>query len=123
VARKICAGNLNYRVTREELLALARGIGPVVDVVMPQDKRTGRPRGFAFVEYETEGDAARAVTALDGRELAGRRLRVTKARPRSRRQQLPGPMEDELLFRSPFPAKTKGSRRGIRARKRGFYDY
>jgi len=124
LTRKIFTGNLNYKVTRDELLDLFRDIGPVIDVVVPQDRATGRPRGFAFVEYETDRDAAKAVETLDGRELAGRKLRVTEARPRPQRLRLPAPPEDRQ-FASPHfpPGKTKGSRRGIRARKRGFYDF
>jgi RNA recognition motif-containing protein len=100
-------------------------VAPVVDVVIPLDRATGRMRGFAFVEYENSEDAARAIEALNGKELAGRPLRVNEAQARPPRSFGPrGGGEGGGDF-SPFgprnrPFKSKGSRRGIRRRKRGF---
>jgi RNA recognition motif-containing protein len=98
-------------------------VGPVSNVSLPIDRATGRKRGFAFVEYESEEDAAKAVETLNGRDLAGRTLRVDEARERTFR---PPPFDGGGGgFQAPFdpggrPAKRKGSRRGIRGRKRGF---
>ena len=49
---------------------------------MPTDRETGRPRGFAFVEMESEDQETAAIDALDGAEWMGRDLKVNKARPR-----------------------------------------
>jgi RNA recognition motif-containing protein len=112
---------LSFEVTREDLIELFGTVGPVTDVIMPLDKVTGRRRGFAFVEYEMEEDASRAIEALNGRDLAGRALKVDEAREqRSYRAPRGGGS-----FTPPFdpggrPFKRKGSRRGIRGRKRGF---
>jgi len=103
-------------------MELFGSVGPVTDMVMPIDRATGRPRGFAFVEYGSEDDAARAIEELNGRELAGRKLKVDEARERPPRIRMPrdtggGPPPFDFDGR---PVKRKGSRRGIRARKRGF---
>lgn len=82
---------MSFRLTRDELLELFGSVGPVVDVVMPPDRVSGRPRGFAFVEYETDEDAAKAVEILNGKEVAGRTLRVDEASKRLPREGLPPP--------------------------------
>ena len=53
--------------------------GEAVEVVLPTDRISGRPRGFAFVEFTTDEQAAEAIQKFDGFELAGRRLRVNEA--------------------------------------------
>jgi RNA recognition motif-containing protein len=107
-------------MTREELLELFGTVGPVVDVIMPLDKVSGRPRGFAFVEYETQEGAEKAIETLNGKEVAGRAIRVDGARERAPRPSFnpepPAPWND----RGGRPVKAKGSRRGLRRRKRGF---
>lgn len=85
-------------------------------MILPLDRTTGRPRGFAFVEFESEEEAARAIETLDGKELTGRQLKVSEARERvPRLPSMGGPPPFDPRRR---PFKSKGSRRGIRARKR-----
>ncbi len=52
---------------------------------MIQDRDTGRPKGFAFVEMPTSGEAQAAITALNGTDLAGRSITVNEAKPRVER--------------------------------------
>ena len=59
--------------------------GPVTEVLLMQDKFTGKSRGFAFVTMASEADAQNAVTQLDGKQIEGRPLRVNEARPREER--------------------------------------
>lgn len=110
---------MSFDVSREQLTNVVEAIGPVVDVFLPLDRATGRPRGFAFVEFQNAQDVARAIDELDGKELEGRSLRVDEAREKAPRPPGGGgggggaPSFDN---RKPF--KSKGSRRGIRNRKR-----
>jgi RNA recognition motif-containing protein len=96
-------------------------------LVLPVDRETGRPRGFAFVEYSSEAEATAAAERFNGQELEGRALRINPAEDRPRGPR--GGHGDGGGFRgssNPFeggrrPFKSKGSRRGLRARKRGGY--
>lgn len=81
---KVFVGNLDFRTSREEVDALFAQAGTVRDVFLPMDRDTGRPRGFAFVEYETEEAAAQAIERFNNHELGGRALRVNAAEDRPR---------------------------------------
>jgi RNA recognition motif-containing protein len=75
-------GNLSFDVTREELIEAFSAAGRVVDAKVPTDRETGRPRGFAFVEYESDDAARKCIEQLNGRDLKGRPLRVNEAENR-----------------------------------------
>ena len=75
-------GNLSFDVTREELIEAFSAAGRVVDAKVPTDRETGRPRGFAFVEFESDDAARRCIEQLNGRDLKGRPLRVNEAENR-----------------------------------------
>jgi RNA recognition motif-containing protein len=81
----IYIGNLSYQVTEEDLKRAFAEYGTVNRVQLPTDRETGRPRGFAFVEMETEAQETAAIEALDGAEWMGRDLKVNKAKPREER--------------------------------------
>lgn len=81
----IYVGNLSYQVTAEDLKMAFQEYGTVSRVQLPTDRETGRPRGFAFVEMESEAQEAAAIEALDGAEWMGRDLKVNKAKPREER--------------------------------------
>jgi RNA recognition motif-containing protein len=82
----IYVGNLSYAVTQEELSDIFAEYGTVKRVQLPTDRETGRPRGFGFVEMETDAEEDAAIEALDGAEWMGRDLKVNKARPREERK-------------------------------------
>ena len=81
----IYIGNLSYDVTQEDLEEVFKEYGAVRRVSVPNDRETGRPRGFAFVEMEDEADEDKAIEELDGAEWMGRDLRVNKAKPKEDR--------------------------------------
>lgn len=117
-------GNLSFQTTKEELTELLSSAGGIVDVYLPADRVTGRPRGFAFVEYASEDEAAEAIRMFNEKELGGRKLNVNAADDRPRRSPAPRMFADAQGFgQNPFggsgrPFKNKGSRRGMRGRKR-----
>lgn len=78
----IYVGNLSYEVTQEDLTSVFAEYGAVKRVQLPKDRETGRMRGFAFVEMETEAEEAKAIDDLDGAEWMGRSMKVNKAKPR-----------------------------------------
>ncbi|MBW4472745.1 MAG: RNA-binding protein [Stenomitos rutilans HA7619-LM2] len=88
----IYVGNLSYAVTQEDLSSIFAEYGTVKRVQLPTDRETGRPRGFGFVEMETDAEETAAIEALDGAEWMGRDLKVNKARPREDRKPSGGGM-------------------------------
>ncbi|MDH3746479.1 MAG: RNA-binding protein, partial [Acidobacteriota bacterium] len=125
ISAKIFVGNLNFETTRDELTELLTPVGEIRDVYMPTDRDTGRPRGFAFVEFSTQEEAAQAIEKLNDFELGGRRLRVNEAeerRPQRRPPQSSGggggnDFGPDRHGGGP-PSKPKGSRKGMRGKKR-----
>lgn len=115
-------GNLSFQTTKDELLQLLSGAGQVVDLHIPSDRMTGQPRGFAFVEFSTGEEAAAAIAKFDGQELNGRQLRVNPAEDRpaggGRGPGGGGGGGGRPPFDGRKPFKNKGSRRGLRGRKR-----
>ncbi|MCU0524388.1 MAG: RNA-binding protein [Elainella sp. Prado103] len=81
----IFVGNLSYQATEEAISEVFSEYGTVKRVQVPTDRETGRMRGFAFVEMETEAEESSAIDALDGAEWMGRDLKVNKAKPREDR--------------------------------------
>jgi RNA recognition motif-containing protein len=96
--KDIFVGNLDYETSEDELRHLFATYGPVDGVRIATDRYSGQPRGFAFVEMASAGDADQAITELNGSQLHGRKLEVNEARRR--------------------PERTDGGRKG-RERRRG----
>jgi cold-inducible RNA-binding protein len=80
---KIYVGNLPFTATEDQVRALFAAHGTVESVALPNDRETGRPRGFGFVEM-SQADAARAIQAVNGQDLGGRALRVNEAQDKPR---------------------------------------
>jgi RNA recognition motif-containing protein len=82
--KKLYVGNLPFRATQEELQELFGQHGTVHSVVLINDRETGRPRGFGFVEMDDDA-AMKAMEALNGYDMGGRPLRVNEAQERAPR--------------------------------------
>jgi len=82
---KIYIGNMPFSVTDSDLNAMFAKHGAVTSVNIITDKFSNRPRGFAFVEMETEEAAQKAIAELNGTQLEGRALVVNTAKPREER--------------------------------------
>ena len=82
---KLYVGNLSFNTTENDLQDLFATVGPVTEVLLMQDRVTGKSRGFGFVTMATEQDAANAVSQFHGKSVEGRALTVNEARPREER--------------------------------------
>lgn len=82
----VYVGNLPWKATEDDLLALFRQYGPVVDVRIIQDPATGRSRGYGFVEFDGEGYVPQVVASLNGTQFQGRSLMVSLAKPKPERE-------------------------------------
>jgi RNA recognition motif-containing protein len=82
VVKKIFVGNFSFSMTEAELRSLFQPFGTVESVSVVTDRDTGRSRGFGFVEMPNDGEAEKAIAALNGKESGGRPLTVNEARPK-----------------------------------------
>ena len=82
---KLFVGNLSFDTTELGLQDLFAAHGIVEDVNLVTDRVTGRPRGFAFVTMSKPEEAQAAITGLNGKNVNGRDITVTEARPREER--------------------------------------
>jgi len=80
--KNIFVGNLDFAATESSIRELFERYGSVERVSLVTDRDTGRSRGFAFVEMTDPAEADRAISALNGVEMNGRKLNVNEARPR-----------------------------------------
>ena len=80
---KLYVGNLSYSTGESDLRDLFAAYGAVESVAVITDRDTGRSKGFGFVEFgnDTEGNAA--IAGLNGKEVGGRALTVSQARPKT----------------------------------------
>jgi RNA recognition motif-containing protein len=82
---KLFVGNLSFDTTENDLQDTFAAHGSVMQVDIPQDRMTNKPRGFGFVTMSSKQEADAPVDALNGSELHGRSLTVNEARPREER--------------------------------------
>src|SRR2546425_1403705 len=85
MATKLYVGNLPFNTTENELQELFSQAGTVQEVMLMQDKFTGKSRGFAFVMMSSDQEAQNAITQFNGKTIEGRPLTVNEARPREAR--------------------------------------
>ncbi len=98
----IYVGNLSYDVTDQTLQGTFESFGEVTSARVIKDKYTGQSRGFGFVEMTTQSQGATAIKSLNGKELQGKQITVSEARPR------------------PNDGRTSGGRREFRGRNKRY---
>jgi len=81
--KNLFVGNMHFGTTESDLRVLFEQFGEVVRVQVMTDRDTGRSRGFAFVDMADDQAAAKAIAALNGKEVNGRKLNVNEARPKT----------------------------------------
>lgn len=84
-SNKLYVGGIPYRTTEDELRTAFEEAGTVTSVSIISDRMTGRSRGFGFVEMADEAQAQAAIDRWDGKEMDGRMLSVSMARPQGDR--------------------------------------
>ncbi len=101
---RLFIGNLPYAATEADLRQHLSSVGEPAQIVLPTDRETGRPRGFAFVDYADRAVAEEAIRRFNQQLFLGRPLAVSEARPREERP--PGPRPGG--FSSPRPGGPPG---------------
>ena len=82
---RLFIGNLPYAANEADLREHLSSVGAPTQVVLPVDRETGRPRGFAFVDYADRAVAEEAIRRFNQQPFKGRPLAVSEARPREER--------------------------------------
>ena len=82
---KIYVGNLPFTANEDAVRTLFAAHGTVDSVALINDRETGRPRGFGFVEMTSNSEAARAIQNLNGFQMDGRALKVNEAQAKTER--------------------------------------
>jgi len=82
---KLYVGNLSFNTTENELQELFSQAGTVQEVMLMQDKFTGKSRGFAFVTMSSDQEAQNAITQFNGKTIEGQPMTVNETRPRESR--------------------------------------
>ena len=113
---RLFIGNLPYTATEAELREHMSTVGAPTQVVLPTDRETGRPRGFAFVDYADRAMAEEAIRRFNQQPFKGRPLAVSEARPREERPAGPRPGG----FSGPRPGGPGGGFSGPRPAGGGF---
>lgn len=85
MSAKLFVGNLTFTATENDLQDHFAQAGVVVSVNIMQDRMTGRSRGFAFIEMQSQEDAVKAIEMFHSKDFQGRPLTVNEARPREER--------------------------------------
>ena len=117
MAVRLFVGNLSYGTTEADLRTYFGTVAPPSQVVLPVDRETGRPRGFAFVEFTDRAHAEDAIQRFNGQVFNGRPLAVSEARAREDRgpggPRLGGPPGARPGGFGPRPAPSYGSPRSF----------
>jgi RNA recognition motif-containing protein len=83
MSTKLYVGNLSFNTSNQDLIDLFSESGTVSSANIIEDRETGRSRGFGFVEMSSPAEAQEAISALNGKEVDGRALKVNEAKPQN----------------------------------------
>lgn len=84
MTKNLYVGNLAWTTTEDEIRTAFEAYGEVTSIKFIEDRETGRPRGFGFVEMDDAG-ADEVIANFDGKDFGGRNLKVNVAKPREER--------------------------------------
>lgn len=82
-SQNLFIGSLAFSTTDDSLRAHFEQVGPVSSARVIMDRESGRSRGFGFVEFENDDDNQKAIDQLNGKDLDGRPINVSVARPKN----------------------------------------
>ena len=85
MSMKLYVGNLSFNTSNNDLTDMFAEFGAVQSSNIIEDRETGRSRGFGFVEMSSKSEGEAAISALNGKEIDGRELKVNEAKPREDR--------------------------------------
>lgn len=81
IMKKLYVGNMPFSITQERLKEMFAVFGEVTEVTVIMDRRSGRSKGFGFVTFSDDAAADKAIADMNGKDIEGRPLTVSEARP------------------------------------------
>lgn len=96
MGKKLYIGNLSFDISEQELGEAFSQFGEIVSTAIIKDSVSGRSKGFGFIEYAQEDSAKAAAEEMNGKELAGRTLKVDEAREQREQRQERRPRNDNF---------------------------
>jgi RNA recognition motif-containing protein len=81
IMKKLYVGNMPFSITQERLKEMFAVFGEVTEVTVIMDRRSGRSKGFGFVTFSDDAAADKAIADMNGKDMEGRPLTVSEARP------------------------------------------
>ena len=84
MGKRLFIGNISFKASEDDLMKHFSAMGEVVNAKIITDKTNGRSKGFGFVEMLNDADAMTAIAQLNGKNLLGRDLVVSEAKPREK---------------------------------------
>ncbi|MEK6897403.1 MAG: RNA-binding protein [Nanoarchaeota archaeon] len=122
MVKRIYVGNLPWSITKIRLEELFSSFGEVEDALVISDKYTGRSRGFGFITFKKDGDADKAISEMNEKEVEGRTLVVKEARPLEKekeRSQEESHFEEKIpVGRDKHSSEREHKERGRKKRKK-----
>lgn len=85
MGKKIYVGNLAFSVDSDQLTQVFSEFGTVDSANVITDRETGRSKGFAFIEMNSDSEATTAISKLNGMDLSGRAMNISEAKPQEKR--------------------------------------
>jgi len=104
MSARLFIGNLPYDATEAELKDFFAPVGPLTFVHLPTDRETGRPRGFAFIEFSDSTQSEEAIRKFNNAMFRGRPLAINEARARESSPGGGGPRRSGYSSSSPSPS-------------------
>lgn len=98
MGKKLYVGNVSFQASEDDLKNLFSQAGEVVSAKLITDAATGRPRGFGFIEMNSDSEAQKAITTLNGTSFLERNIVVSEAKPQERRERGGGGSRDRGGF-------------------------
>ena len=86
MSKKVYVGNIPWATKEDELKEAFSSYGDIEEVVIIRDKLTGRSKGFGFITFAEDEAADKAIAEMDGKDLGGRQIKVSEARPMEKRE-------------------------------------
>ena len=119
MSKKLYVGNLPFSVNDDKLKEIFAEFGDIEEATVIQDRQSGRSKGFGFVTFASDENADAALSAVNGKEVEGRQLKVSEAKPMEERSDSDRPRRSFGGDRGGFGNRNGGGGRSFSGNRSG----